>query len=559
MKTKSTSEAIYVYETIIYNGISNLLVYKDHHNLFRLLLKDPVQNKEAILKIRHEMANNSFIPTAYFMNEYLVCCLKWGELKSALDVLQTAFEERIAISLNTWQEVFEYHIKLNDWNSWNDAIALYMKLEAATPLVRPSLTIYLQVMALYTKLGQRAMVEQVYFEAAEDNLERLVGSQIKRMKWAREDEETIVWRANARTSLFNAYINSFLFDWKRVNEEFKEFANTGSLLKMAVKSSPGTFHLLFKSLEFVESEPEEKNRLFQEYKHALLSEGFVVKTDYLHYSLMIEHAATVEEIRSLYRDATTNGVVHVPPSKVAHLDTSFVSSLAGIDPVKGLEALEQVLDRSVPTTADGTDYKKPYRFVYLKLIDAFQSRGDLERAARVETLLVSGKMTNATNLLQSFLSLNLENAGSKRALEVQTQIRKLASTTLGSEQKALELVNCTKTFPYGLLSHSGTPTSTNDPLFTFANTAALNAFGYKNSEFIGMPSKFSAKPDHRDARLKMMVQAKEMGVAGVITGYSGERVHKSGKIFKIEDGIIWNLVDNEKIVGQAALLPRIII
>lgn len=160
----------------------------------------------------------------------------------------------------------------------------------------------------------------------------------------------------------------------------------------------------------------------------------------------------------------------------------------------------------------------------------------------------------AKRLLQSFLSLRLDNAGSKRALEIQYKIKLLAGNEF-CEEKATEIVNL-KTFP-PLLSHSGTPTSTNDPLFTFANTSALTAFGYSESEFIGMPSKYSAKQDARDARLRMMQQATELGI---ITGYAGERVHKSGKIFKIEEGIIWNLIedDGNRIIGQAALLPQAI-
>ena len=107
-----------------------------------------------------------------------------------------------------------------------------------------------------------------------------------------------------------------------------------------------------------------------------------------------------------------------------------------------------------------------------------------------------------------------------------------------------------------LLAHSGTPTSTNDPLFTFGNNTALALFGYSRSEFLGMPSRLSALPDDQAAREEMMKQARDVGF---ILGYQGDRVHKSGSIFQIKEGVIWNLCDDkEKIIGQAALIPDVI-
>ena len=163
-------------------------------------------------------------------------------------------------------------------------------------------------------------------------------------------------------------------------------------------------------------------------------------------------------------------------------------------------------------------------------------------------------MPSARKLLRSFLGLALPK--NSRALEIQSKIRLLASeNVINDDERASQLVNEYPHFP-PILSHSGTPSSTNEPLFTYANRAALDLFGYQWDEFIGIPSKFSAKGDARGSRVKMMEKARD---TGIIVGYEGERVQKSGNIFRIKNGIIWNLVDDGKVTGQAALLPDVVV
>ena len=354
LKTKSTAEAVFVYETILYNGIGNQLVYKDHHNLFRLLLKDPQRYKETILKIRHEMMNNLLLPTDYFINEYICCCIQWGEFDSALSILDECIKDQVCVSLQTWQELLKYHLASNDSEKWKNGILLYEKIANSTPTVRPSSQIYIQIMNLFTKLGQKEKVKNLFFEA-EDNLERLVSVQAKRMKYE-EEKELETWKANIHTQLFNAYLNSFLDDSQKVVKEYSAFAESG-ILKMAVKVAPNTFHLLFKSLQFIDSSVE-RGVFLKIYRDEMIKNN--VKANYLHYSVMIEYASDVEEMKSLYKNATTNGGAHIPPSKLSHLDTSFISALTSLDPNHGLEALQQVHHRN----QQGIEMKKPMRFVY---------------------------------------------------------------------------------------------------------------------------------------------------------------------------------------------------
>lgn len=101
--------------------------------------------------------------------------------------------------------------------------------------------------------------------------------------------------------------------------------------------------------------------------------------------------------------------------------------------------------------------------------------------------------------------------------------------------------------PFALLAHDGGL----DPRFIYANLAAQRCFEYSWEEFIGMPSRLSAGPADRAERQRLLDAVRR---EGLVRGYRGLRVAKSGRSFWIEDGVIWQLVDEAGVVrGQAAL------
>ena len=103
--------------------------------------------------------------------------------------------------------------------------------------------------------------------------------------------------------------------------------------------------------------------------------------------------------------------------------------------------------------------------------------------------------------------------------------------------------------PFGVLAHDGA----DDPRFTYANLTAQRCFEYDWAEFVGLPSRFSAEPDRREDRQRLLDAVHEKGYA---TGYRGRRIAKSGRRFWIEDVTMWNLVQDGVLVGQAATFPR---
>ena len=100
--------------------------------------------------------------------------------------------------------------------------------------------------------------------------------------------------------------------------------------------------------------------------------------------------------------------------------------------------------------------------------------------------------------------------------------------------------------PFAVLAHGNGP----DPLFLYANKAAPACFGYSWEEFTCLPSRQSAAPSDQTSRQALLYAVTRNGFA---PEYSARRRAKSGTLFWIENGTIWQLIDPLGTVhGQAA-------
>jgi len=93
-----------------------------------------------------------------------------------------------------------------------------------------------------------------------------------------------------------------------------------------------------------------------------------------------------------------------------------------------------------------------------------------------------------------------------------------------------------------VLAHDGGA----DPVFTYANEAAAALWKTTVDSLIGMPSRLSAAPEHRDARATALGAAL---ASGVVLDYSGERQALDGSRFMIRHATLWTFVNGP---GQAA-------
>ena len=89
-----------------------------------------------------------------------------------------------------------------------------------------------------------------------------------------------------------------------------------------------------------------------------------------------------------------------------------------------------------------------------------------------------------------------------------------------------------------------------DPIFNYANQAALSLFEMDWEQFTQLPSRKSAEPLNREERARLLDAVTSKGF---IDDYSGVRISSTGRRFQIPKAIVWNVVDRAgELVGQAA-------
>lgn len=89
-----------------------------------------------------------------------------------------------------------------------------------------------------------------------------------------------------------------------------------------------------------------------------------------------------------------------------------------------------------------------------------------------------------------------------------------------------------------------------DPIFFYGNQLALSCFEMDFTAFTRLPSRYSAEPLLREERDALLARVR---AHGFIDDYAGVRVSASGKRFRIEQAVVWNLLDEDgQRHGQAA-------
>lgn len=99
---------------------------------------------------------------------------------------------------------------------------------------------------------------------------------------------------------------------------------------------------------------------------------------------------------------------------------------------------------------------------------------------------------------------------------------------------------------FALLSHN----TDQDPLFNYANRTALDLFEFSWDELIGLPSRLSAEPVNQQERERLLAR---VTTQGFIDDYAGVRISKTGRRFRIQGAVVWNVIDEQGVYrGQAA-------
>jgi hypothetical protein len=104
--------------------------------------------------------------------------------------------------------------------------------------------------------------------------------------------------------------------------------------------------------------------------------------------------------------------------------------------------------------------------------------------------------------------------------------------------------------PFVLVAH-GTEA---DPVLNYGNATALGLWEMSWDELTHTPSRLTAEAPNREARARLLA---EVTARGFIDNYSGIRIAKTGRRFRIVQATVWNLLsENGLPCGQAAMFSR---
>lgn len=93
-----------------------------------------------------------------------------------------------------------------------------------------------------------------------------------------------------------------------------------------------------------------------------------------------------------------------------------------------------------------------------------------------------------------------------------------------------------------------------DPILTYGNAAALALFEMDADALTRTPSRLTAEPVHRDERAGLLERTRR---DGFVDDYAGVRISRTGRRFRIERAVVWNLTDAQGIYwGQAATFDK---
>jgi len=124
--------------------------------------------------------------------------------------------------------------------------------------------------------------------------------------------------------------------------------------------------------------------------------------------------------------------------------------------------------------------------------------------------------------------------------------RELISRQGAAEAQAERLFQA----PFVVVSH-GTEA---DPILNYGNAAALALWEMDLATLTRTPSRLTAEPVHRDERARLLERTRR---DGYVDDYAGIRISSTGRRFRIEQAIVWNLVDAAGMHrGQAATFDR---
>ena len=104
--------------------------------------------------------------------------------------------------------------------------------------------------------------------------------------------------------------------------------------------------------------------------------------------------------------------------------------------------------------------------------------------------------------------------------------------------------------PFVVVSHG----IEDDPILNYGNRMALDLWEMTWDSFIHTPSRLTAEILNRAERTELLKKVSEQGYS---IDYRGIRISSTGRRFRIQKAVVWNIINQkETFFGQAAVLRK---
>lgn len=121
---------------------------------------------------------------------------------------------------------------------------------------------------------------------------------------------------------------------------------------------------------------------------------------------------------------------------------------------------------------------------------------------------------------------------------------------IASQADAIEMAQRLFEAPFAVVSHDAAA----DPVFNYGNRKALELFEMGWKDFTRLPSRLSTEPLNQAERNRLLETVRGQGF---INDYQGVRISATGRRFRIEHAVVWNLSKPDgSFYGQAACFSR---
>lgn len=145
-----------------------------------------------------------------------------------------------------------------------------------------------------------------------------------------------------------------------------------------------------------------------------------------------------------------------------------------------------------------------------------------------------------------------QQPGSVRQAEriVRSHLHFTGRRLLDVDSDGIDLAQALFEAPAVVVSHGTEP----DPVLNYGNATALSLWGMNWEEFTKTPSRFTAEAPNREERARLLAA---VTARGHIDDYSGVRITRDGRRFRITRATVWNLLsESGEPCGQAATFGR---